>query len=192
MKFINLVMSRIGKQPVMIPAGVEVKLSDEAVEVKGPNGTLKTELHPVVKVELQDLEEGKAVVVNPIDAGDPVAKAMWGTVRANIANLVTGVTEGFSKSLEVVGVGYKVNMKGKDVVFDVGYSHPVEFKVPEGINVAIEKNNVTVSGADRQMVGEVAARMRKIRKPEPYKGKGIKYADEVVRRKAGKAAKAAE
>lgn len=176
----------------MIPAGVEVKLSDEAVEVKGPNGTLKTELHPVVKVELQDLEEGKAVVVNPIDAGDPVAKAMWGTVRANIANLVTGVTEGFSKSLEVVGVGYKVNMKGKDVVFDVGYSHPVEFKVPEGINVAIEKNNVTVSGADRQMVGEVAARMRKIRKPEPYKGKGIKYADEVVRRKAGKAAKAAE
>lgn len=176
----------------MIPAGVEVKLTDDVIEVKGPNGTLKADLHESVKAELQDLEDGKAVVINPVDQNNPVARAMWGTLRANIANMVTGVTEGFSKSLEVVGVGYKVNMKGKDVVFEVGYSHPVEFKIPEEINVTVEKNNVTVSGADRQMVGEVAARMRKIRKPEPYKGKGIKYADEVVRRKAGKAAKAAE
>lgn len=105
--------------------------------------------------------------------------------------MIHGVTEGFSKQLEVVGVGYKVNMKGKDVVFDVGYSHPVEYKIPEGIEVTVEKNTVTVSGYNKQRVGEVAAEMRKIRKPEPYKGKGIRYSDEQVRRKAGKAAKAA-
>jgi large subunit ribosomal protein L6 len=185
-------MSRIGKKPVMIPAGVEVKLTDGMIEVKGPNGTLQAVLHEAVKVDVQELEDGKAIIVTPVNEEDLVAKAMWGTTRANIANMVNGVTEGFSKSLEVVGVGYKVNMKGKDVVFDVGYSHPVEFKVPEGITVTVEKNAVTVTGADRQMVGEVAAEMRKIRKPEPYKGKGIKYTDEVVRRKAGKAAKAGE
>jgi len=185
-------MSRIGKKPILIPDGVEVKLADGMVEVKGPKGTLNQSLHDSVEVKIEDVENGKAVIVTPVDAEDLVSKAMWGTVRANIANMVTGVTEGFSKELEVVGVGYKVNMKGKDVVFDVGFSHPVEFKLPEGIEVKVEKNNVVVSGADRQMVGEVAARMRKIRKPEPYKGKGIKYVDEVVRRKAGKAAKAAE
>ncbi len=185
-------MSRIGKKPIKILNAVEVKLEGDKLLVKGPKGTLETDIHPLVTVKIEELEEGKVIVVEPKDPDDKVSRAMWGTTRAIIANTMQGVTDGFSKSLEVIGVGYKVNMKGKDVVFEVGYSHPVEFKIPEGIDVKIEKNTVIVSGSDRQQVGEVAAQMRKIRKPEPYKGKGIKYADEVIRRKAGKAAKTSE
>lgn len=176
----------------MIPSGVEVTLGEGKISTKGPKGTLELELSPKVVVAQEEVDGEPAVVVKPADAEDRESVALWGTFRALIVNLVVGVTEGFSKSLEVVGVGYKVNKKGKDVVFEVGYSHPVEFKIPEGIEVEIEKNVVKVSGADKQLVGEIAAQMRKIRKPEPYKGKGIKYTDEVVRRKAGKAAKAAE
>jgi large subunit ribosomal protein L6 len=185
-------MSRIGKKPVMIPDGVEVKLDHGLIVVKANKNELSEPIHRCVKVKLEEMDEGKAVIVEPVDPEDQECRAMWGTTRALVANMIQGVTEGFTKQLEVVGVGYKVNMKGNDVVFEVGYSHPVEFKVPEGIEVKVEKNVVTVSGYNKQQVGEVAAEMRKIRKPEPYKGKGIKYIDEVVRRKAGKAAKAAE
>ncbi len=185
-------MSRIGKKPIAIPEGVEVKITDAQIEVKGPKGVLQMEIHPKSKVAVVETDGEKIIEVKSVIEDDKEAAAMWGTTRALVANMVQGVTEGFSKSLEVVGVGYKVNMKGKDVVFEVGYSHPVEFKIPEGIEVKIEKNVVTVSGIDRQLVGKLAAEMRKIRKPEPYKGKGIKYVDEVIRRKAGKAAKTAE
>ena len=186
-------MSRVGKKPIIIPDGVEVKLEGKNISVKGPKGTLELVVNEKSLVNLAEEEGQKVINVNPVSGEDREAVAMWGTTRSLVANLITGVTDGFSKSLEVVGVGYKVNAKGKDVVvFEVGYSHPVEFKLPEGIEVNIEKNTVTVSGIDRQTVGEVAARMRKIKKPEPYKGKGIRYSDEQVRRKAGKAAKSAE
>jgi len=189
-KFTN--MSRVGKKPITIPEGVEVKLEDKHIFVKGPKGALEMDIHNKSEVVLGEADGEKIIEVKATDTADKEAIAMWGTTRALIANMVSGVTEGFSRSLEVVGVGYKVNMKGKDVVFEVGYSHPVEFKIPEGIDVKIEKNNVIVSGIDRQLVGKIAAEMRKIRKPEPYKGKGIKYSDEVIRRKAGKAAKTTE
>lgn len=189
-------MSRIGKKPIIIPEGVEVKITDAQVEVKGPKGVLQMEVHPTSQVSLVEEDGKKILQVKPVNDNDnekdKEVLAMWGTTRALLANLVQGVTEGFSKSLEVVGVGYKVNVKGKNVVFEVGYSHPVEFSIPEGIEVTIEKNKITVDGIDRQLVGKVAAEMRKIRKPEPYKGKGIRYSDEVVRRKAGKAAKSSE
>lgn len=175
----------------MIPNGVEVKLDDGLIVVKGAKAEMSEPIHRCVTVKIEDTDEGKAVIIEPVNLEDKECRAMWGTTRALIANMIHGVTEGFSKQLEVVGVGYKVNMKGKDVVFDVGYSHPVEYKIPEGIEVTVEKNTVTVSGYNKQRVGEVAAEMRKIRKPEPYKGKGIRYSDEQVRRKAGKAAKAA-
>jgi large subunit ribosomal protein L6 len=185
-------MSRVGKKPITIPDGVEVKLEDKHISVKGPKGVLEMDVHTKSDVSVDEVEGVKSIEVKLSGEKDQEAVAMWGTTRALIANMVQGVTEGFSKSLEVVGVGYKVNMKGKDVVFEVGYSHAVEFKIPEGIEVKIEKNNVTISGIDRQLVGKIAAEMRKIRKPEPYKGKGIKYSDEVIRRKAGKAAKTGE
>lgn len=176
----------------MIPDGVEVKLDDGLIVVKGGKHELSEPIHRCVALKIEEVDGGKAVIVEPVDLEDKECRAMWGTTRALVANMIQGVTEGFSKQLEVVGVGYKVNMKGKDVVFEVGYSHPVEFKIPEGIEIKIEKNTVTVSGYDKQSVGEVAAEMRKIKKPEPYKGKGIRYSDEQVRRKAGKAAKTGE
>jgi large subunit ribosomal protein L6 len=186
-------MSRVGKKPIIIPDGVEVKLEGKNISVKGSKGTLDLVIHEKSLVEIVEEEGKKTINVNPLSSEDREAVAMWGTTRSLIANLILGVTEGFSKSLEVVGVGYKVKAQGKDmIVFEVGYSHPVEFRLPNGIEVNIEKNTVKVSGIDRQLVGEVAARMRKIKKPEPYKGKGIRYSDEQVRRKAGKAAKASE
>ncbi|MBU0569788.1 MAG: 50S ribosomal protein L6 [Candidatus Uhrbacteria bacterium] len=185
-------MSRIGKKPIVVPDGVEVKLVDQNATVKGPKGTLELDLHSKVTVDFAEVDGRKVLEVKPTDLDDKESVAMWGTTRALLANIVQGVTEGFKKSLEVVGVGYKVNMKGKNVVFEVGYSHPVEYNVPEGIEITVEKNTVTICGINKQMVGKVAAEMRKIRKPEPYKGKGIKYSDEVVRRKAGKAAKSGE
>jgi len=185
-------MSRIGKQPIIVTDGVDVKFDEQHVTVKGPKGTLELDLHSKVTVDFGEVDGQKTIQVKPTDVGDKESVAMWGTTRSLLANMVQGVIEEFSKSLDVVGVGYKVKMKGKDVVFEVGYSHSVEYKVPEGIEVKVEKNHVTVSGVNKQMVGKVAAEMRKIRKPEPYKGKGIKYSDEVVRRKAGKAAKTGE
>lgn len=179
-------MSRIGKKPIAIPDKVEVKLEGPGIMVKGPKGELRERIHPLVKVELQD-KELLVSVKNPENAEE---RALWGLFRSLLANMVLGVTEGFEKKLEINGIGFKAAVKGKDLVLNVGFSHPVEFAIPEGITIKAEANTITVSGVDKQLVGETAARIRAIKKPEPYKGKGIKYADEQIRRKAGKAAKA--
>lgn len=178
-------MSRIGKQPVVIPAGVEASLKDRVVSVKGSKGTLTLTLHPHIAVVI----DGGAAMVSVKNAEDKKDNALWGTTRQLIENMIEGVTKGFNKKLEAVGVGYKVAASGPKLTLEVGFSHPVVITMPAGISVAVEKNTISISGIDKQMVGETAARIRRIRKPEPYKGKGIKYIDEVIRRKAGKAAK---
>lgn len=182
-------MSRIGKQPIVLPEKTTMTIEQGKVEVKGPKGTLFKPVPAGVIVEVKD----GAIHVQPIDAKDTFGQAMWGTARALLANLVKGVNEGFSKTLEIQGVGYKVSMKGKDIVhLDVGFSHPVEVKLPQGIEAKTEGLKISISGIDKELVGQVAAKIRKIRKPEPYKGKGIRYEDEHVRRKAGKVVKGAE
>lgn len=183
-------MSRVGKKPIIIPANVEVTVAGQKVSVKGPKGELSRDINPIVSVQIQDGTEGKEVLVSVKNETDKYERAQWGTARAVIANLVQGVCEEFQKQLEVNGVGYRVSISGQKLVLNVGFSHPVEFELPAGIKGVVENNVITISGADRETVGETAARIRKVRKPEPYKGKGIKYIDEVIRRKAGKAAKA--
>jgi len=180
-------MSRIGKKPIAIPAGVTVTVADSLVRVTGPKGTLEEKLHPHVMVTVADGVAG-VTVKNP-DVKDD--RALWGLFGSLVRSMVLGVTVGFEKKLEVQGVGYKVTLQGKDVRFDVGFSHPVLFPVPNGITITLDKNVISVQGMSKQLVGETAARIRKIRKPEPYKGKGIRYVDEVVRRKVGKAMKTA-
>lgn len=174
-------MSRIGKKPIEIPKGVEVKIGSDAVQVKGPKGSLATPVHPKVSYRIED----NTVVVEAADE-TRMARAQHGLRRTLLANCIQGVTKGFQKALEVIGVGYKVSVQGKKVVLTVGYSHPVEYPLPAGIDAVAEGNKLTISGIDRQLVGEVAAQLRRVRPPEPYKGKGIKYADEHIRRKAGK------
>lgn len=174
-------MSRIGKNPIEIPSGVEVKVGSEAIEVKGPKGMLATPVHPKVEVTV----EGGKVLVQRRDETRS-AREQHGLRRTLMANAIHGVTKGFEKSLEVVGVGYKVQVQGKKIVLTVGYSHPVEFPMPEGINAKAEGNKLTIAGISKEMVGEVAAQIRRVRPPEPFKGKGIKYVDEQIRRKAGK------
>lgn len=180
-------MSRVGKKILEIPDKVDLKVDGRVVRVKGPKGELSLALHPHISVNI----DGKQLTVGVKDENDGKDQALWGLFRRLIGNMVAGVTEGFEKKLEVNGVGYKVAMAGKNLKLDVGYSHSVEYPVPDGIQVSVEKNVITISGIDKQQVGEVAAGIRRIRKPEPYKGKGIKYIDETIRRKAGKAAKTA-
>ncbi|HKM40399.1 MAG: 50S ribosomal protein L6 [Patescibacteria group bacterium] len=177
-------MSRLGKLPIQIPAGTEVNIDQGIIRVKGPKGQLEQAIDPMVKVE--KTEEGLVVTVGKPE--DKKERALWGLFRALIANMVTGVNEGYEKKLEVKGVGYKVAVAGNKVNLNLGFSHPLEFVLPEGISAVAEGNNLTISGIDKQLVGETAARIRKLRKPEPYKGKGIKYSDEIIRRKAGKTA----
>ena len=184
-------MSRIGKKPIEIPEGVEVKIDNNVVSVKGPKGSLSQEINSIVVLKLVNGENSKAITVEVENESDKNERSQWGTARAIIANLVKGVTEGFEKKLEVNGVGYRVSVSGTTLVLVVGYSHDVKFPMPEGIVATVEGNVITISGTDKHLVGEVAANIRKVRKPEPYKGKGIKYIDEVIRRKAGKAQKAA-
>lgn len=174
-------MSRIGKQPIAIPTGVEVKVGAQAIEVKGPKGKLATPAHPAIEVKL----DGDKVLVLRKDESR-TAREQHGLRRTLLANTIQGVTKGFEKSLEIVGVGYKAQVQGKKVVLSVGYSHPVEFKLPEGIEAKAEGNKLTIVGIDKELVGEIAARIRRVRPPEPFKGKGIKYSDEQIRRKAGK------
>lgn len=180
-------MSRIGKKPVEIPKGVEVKVTGDKIMVKGPKGTANMELDPDIKVKVED---NKVVVTR--DRDDRELRAKHGLWRALINNHVVGVTEGFSKSLELTGVGYRAAKQGKKLVIQIGYSHPVEVDPPDGINFELEgQTKIKVTGIDRGVVGQVAANIKAIRPVEPYKGKGIKYAGQYVRRKAGKAAKAA-
>lgn len=179
-------MSRIGKVPVPVPAGVDVTIDGASVTVKGPKGTLAHTVPAPIAVARD--ESGAIVVTRPDD--ERQSRSLHGLTRTLIANLVTGVTEGYTKRLEIVGTGYRVTAKGADLEFALGFSHPVTVTAPEGITFEVTSpTRFAVSGIDKQQVGEVAANIRKIRKPEPYKGKGVRYAGEVVRRKAGKAGK---
>ena len=178
-------MSRIGRLPIPVPAGVEVKIDGAVVEVKGPKGTLTHTVPAPIQIVL---EEGTIVVSRPDDERN--SRSLHGLTRTLIANNIQGVTEGFSKGLEIVGTGYRVTQKGAALEFALGYSHSITVEPPVGISFVVEGNTkLTVVGIDKQAVGEVAANIRKLRKPEPYKGKGVRYAGEVVRRKAGKAGK---
>jgi large subunit ribosomal protein L6 len=181
-------MSRIGRRPVEIPDGVEVSVNDgNVVTVRGPRGELSQAMHPTMRISA---EEGVARVERPDDLG--VSRSLHGLTRSLLANMVDGVTKGFEKRLQIVGVGYRAVLKGNDVELQVGYSHPVVVHRPDGIEFEVPTpTQVVVRGNDKQQVGEVAANIRKIRKPEPYKGKGIRYENEYVRKKAGKAAKGA-
>lgn len=177
-------MSRIGKKLITIPEGVTVTIADGSIVVKGPKGELKMAIHPHVIIT-QEADGLHVNVVNPEVKSD---KALWGLYGSSVKNMIIGVTTGYTKDLEVNGVGYKVALKGKVLVLNVGYSHPVEFELPAGITAVVEGNVIKLSGFDKQLIGETAACIRRIRKPEPYKGKGIKYVTEVLRRKAGKTA----
>ncbi|WP_272700310.1 50S ribosomal protein L6 [Desulfovibrio sp. Fe33] len=174
-------MSRIGKNPIDIPSGVEVSVGASEIQVKGPKGSLNTPVDPSVEYKVED---GKVYVSRADDSRR--SRGQHGLRRTLLANCVDGVTKGFTKTLEVIGVGYKVSVQGKKVVLNVGYSHPVEFDLPAGLEAKVEGSKLTIEGIDKQLVGEVAAQIRRVRLPEPYKGKGIKYLDEVIRRKAGK------
>ncbi len=177
-------MSRIGKVAIPIPSGVEVTLKEDQVQVKGPKGSLATPIHKSVAYEIAD---GKVAVKRMDDSR--LSRAQHGLRRTLLANCIEGVSKGFEKSLEVIGVGYKVAVKGDTVELAVGFSHPVHMKMPKGLEAKVEGNKLTIMGADKQQVGEMAATIRRVRPPEPYKGKGIKYVDEVIRRKAGKSGK---
>lgn len=182
-------MSRVGKKPILIPQGTEVVVTGSDVRVTGPKGTLSVNLNAVVQASVEDGEQGKVLQVTVQNETATFDRAQWGTARALLMNLVHGVNEGFTKRLEINGVGYRANVTGRTLNLIVGYSHPVPFELPEGIEATVEGNAITVMGINKELVGQTAARIRKVRKPEPYKGKGIKYVDEVIRRKAGKAAK---
>lgn len=179
-------MSRIGKEPIAVPQGVNVNVSGSTVKVKGPKGELSLDWRDEVKVAVEGAE------VKVTRQGETrEARSLHGLTRTLISNMVTGVSEGFEKKLEIVGVGYKAEVKGRSVTLNLGFSNPIDYNLPKGIDVKVDKQtSVTVSGADKQLVGQVAAELRGFRPPEPYKGKGVKYAGEHIRRKAGKAGKA--
>ena len=182
-------MSRIGKLPVKIPSGVECKMDGVSFRVKGPKGQLQRDFHPNMKVEI---DGGEIRVVRPTDGR--LDRSLHGLTRTLVNNMVVGVTEGFSKKLSIVGVGYKVELKGKDLFLNLGYSHPITYPAPEGISFEVDSkaNTIEIKGIDKQKVGQAAAEIREFRLPEPYKGKGVMYSDERIRRKAGKAAAAAQ
>lgn len=176
-------MSRLGRQPIIIPEKTEVAIANGKLSVKGPLGQIEREVRNDVSMEVKD----GAVVVKPAK-NTRFANALWGTYASHINNMIKGVNEAFEKKLIVEGIGYKVDVQGNKVVLNVGYSHSVEMVVPEGIEVTTEKNVITIKGINKDVVGEFAANIRAVRKPEPYKGKGIRYSDEVIRRKQGKKA----
>ena len=177
-------MSRIGKLPIEIPSGVTITVDSDVITVKGAKGELTV---PHLSDVTVTIEEGQAVVTRKDD--ERIAKAQHGLQRSLLNNAVVGVTKGFEKKLEVNGVGFRVNGGGQEIEMSLGFSHPVKYKAPEGVQLTVEKMNITVTGIDKQQVGQTAAEIRALKKPEPYKGTGIKYADEVILRKAGKAGK---
>lgn len=176
-------MSRIGKNPVAIANGVEVSIKERTITIKGPKGTLDFEFHRDVNIGIEE----KNVVVS-IDRESKETKALWGLTRVLVANMIEGVTKGFEKQLELRGVGYRIALQGKIINMALGFSHPVEVEIPEGLEAKIDKNILTVSGIDKQKVGQFTASVRALKKAEPYKGKGFRYAGEIVRKKAGKKA----
>ena len=178
-------MSKIGKKPVQIPPGVKVDIDDNLIKITGPNGELSFPFHQEIKVEV-----AQGVIKVARNSDTKMAKSLHGLTRSVIANMVKGVTLGHEKVLEIVGTGYRATKQGENLILNVGYSHPVIVEPVSGIQLDIRENKIIVSGIDKVAVGETAAKIRRVRRPEPYKGKGIRYADEVVRRKAGKAVKA--
>jgi large subunit ribosomal protein L6 len=175
-------VSRIGKNPIIVPNDVDIKYDNKNIEVSGPKGKLNLNLRPEIKLEKKD----DLLLVN-LNEEIKEHEAMRGLYRVLIYNMFIGVTKGYIKKLEVIGTGYKVNVEGNMVILNVGFSNPINYNIPEGIKISVEEGtNLTIEGIDKQLVGEVAATIRKIRPPEPYKGKGIKYADEIIRRKTGK------
>lgn len=179
-------MSRIGKKPIPLTSGVTAELGKGILTVKGPKGQLAVPLHDLVKVEVSPSE----VLVSVASQDNKLQRSLWGLTRSLIANAVNGVVTPFEKKLEIIGVAYRAAMSGSDITLSLGFSHPVVVQIPAGITAAIDKNIISIVGIDKQLVGEFAANIRSLKKPEPYKGKGIKYSDEVVRRKAGKVMKA--
>ncbi len=177
-------MSRVGKQLIKIPQGVSVAVDAGVIVVKGPKGELRRVQNKAVTIKV----ENDTVTLSVAHEEDKKEKSLWGTFASHIKNMITGVTEGFKRQLEINGVGYKVTKQGSDLKLEVGFSHPVIYKVPQGITVDVEKNIMTVIGFDKELVGATTAEIRSIKKPEPYKGKGIKYVEETIRRKAGKTA----
>jgi large subunit ribosomal protein L6 len=176
-------MSRIGKQPIKIPGNVEVAINDGHILVRGPKGELNLDLHPLISVEKKD----GALLVKP-NSEEKNSAALWGLTRALIFNMVEGVVAGYSKKLDIEGVGYKAEVRGKNLVMRLGFSHPIEFPIPDNISITVDGNAIEVSGIDKGLVGQVSAKVRSFKKPEPYKGKGIRYRGEYVRRKTGKKA----
>ncbi|HUP65628.1 MAG TPA: 50S ribosomal protein L6 [Thermoanaerobaculia bacterium] len=177
-------MSRVGRKVIPLPKGVEVSQQGENIVVKGPKGSLSSRLIPGISMKV---ENGEVVFSRTNE--ERQTRAFHGLMRALVANNVAGVSDGFKRELDIIGVGYRGEVKGKEVVFQLGYSHPIRFPIPEGIDITVDKNGrVVITGIDRQKVGQTAAQIRQLRMPDPYKGKGIKYTDEVIRRKAGKAA----
>jgi len=177
-------MGRTGKQLIEIPSGVEVKIDQGFITVKGPMGELKQKINPLITVSLDD----NLVRIRPQNEEIKKQQGLWGLFQRLIKNMVEGVTKGFEKKLELVGVGYRTQLSGNKLILNIGFSHPVDFLIPAGIKIDIDKNIVIIRGIDKQLVGDVAAQIRQIRKPDPYKGKGIKYLDEIIRKKAGKKA----
>jgi len=176
-------MSKVGKQPVQLPDGIDVKIERNFVSVKGPKGELSREFAREMKIEKQENQ-----LIVSVAKQTKRSAALWGLSRVLLSNMIEGVKNGFEKKLEIEGVGYKVALQGKDLLLNLGYSHPIEFKAVEGIDFKVEKNSITISGINKETVGQTAANIRKLRKPEPYKGKGIHYLGEVIKRKAGKKA----
>lgn len=178
-------MSRIGKKPIKVPSGVELKVDGSNVAVKGPKGSLQRDLHPNMKIEYQGDE---VKVTRPTDGR--IDRSLHGLTRTLINNMVVGVTEGYSKQLNIVGVGFKVALKGKDLLLNLGHSHPIDYPAPKGVEFEVDnkKNTIVIKGTNKESVGQTAAEIRSFRPPEPYKGKGVMYSTERIRRKAGKAA----
>ncbi len=177
-------MSRLGKLPIELPKEVQARLEDDFIIVKGPKGELKEKINPNVKVDVSD----NKILVSVLNENSKKDRSLWGLYRSIINNLVLGVFKGFEKKMEINGVGYKASVSGRKFILNVGYSHPVEFPFPEGIDGKVDGNIIIVSGFDKKLVGETAAKIRRTKEPEPYKGKGIKYIDEIIRRKEGKVA----
>ncbi len=181
-------MSRIGKQPVWLPAGVTAAVADQVVNIKGPKGELSLKLHPHAQVSVGEAD-GKTKLDVSVNDPEVEDRAVWGTMRALLAQKVKGVTEGYTKSLELNGVGFRMEVRGKLLVCSLGFSHEVRYDLPDNLEAKVADNILTLTSSDAELVGRVTAEIRALRKPEPYKGKGFRYTDEVIRRKAGKAAK---
>lgn len=178
-------MSRVGKQPVEIPSGVKASVNGQTVQIEGPKGKLVYDVHHTIVVK----QEENSLVVEPINTADRQAKASFGSTRSHLANMVKGVTEGWQKSLELTGVGFNAKLQGNTLTLFTGYSHDVDIEVPQGVNCNVNKSIIDLDSADKELVGSLAARIKKVCPPEPYLGKGIKYVGEQIRRKAGKAGK---